>query len=1034
MVECRILYFYEMLTWLKGACFTACFVLLGTGGIGQQPPPAMSFETIDEKRGLSNHFVYCLLQDKRGFIWAGTDYGLNRYDGTSCTGYFAGSGTKNALTDNHVNRLAEDASGNIWVATNRGLTRINPLTGETIHFFSTERDRDQWKELGFQVFADRKGGIWAGNGHFFFRYNRESGTFLKYPVDCGQSTGNTRNFFIMDMMEDKAGQIWLATSYGIKRFNARSGEVKSYHFPEKGSRLIENAVTSLAMGPDGRLLAGTWGGGLLTYNPVADRVDKIPGNTPDRGLNIILDILVSGNTLYLATGGGLVEGEIQSSADALKLLYRKVYRSAPGNERSISDNVVNCLLKDRVNNLWLGTHNNISRADLRLSYFQHSKIFTAGNIPLIPNVLANDPGKPASGNHWVGAEGLFQVKAGRDGLEKMELDRYILNEEGQKVIWDIAGGKKGLWLATTGGLIQFDPKKKRVLKAWYPQTGNPYTLSGVKIWKVYEDRAGRVWVGTIRRGVGILNTANGTFTNFFVKPGERYSLFNKIPTQFFEDAAGNIWFGSDDLLYQYVDQADSFRVIPFRVPVKNGRPITGKPIPFSQDGRGNIRLTCADGIVLYNPKANHFEPMLTGIPFFKPVGAISRDALGHYWFGTTNGLFRWDTSANKLTRFTTNDGLMSNETDGCMVSLPDGTIVAGSPGILTRFSPENLLAKEPAPPVALVKVQVNGRDTSTTFSSLPSLPHQSTLLFSFAALSFGNASQNQYSFMLKGAEKDWSLPVRNNTVTYAKLPAGNYTFMVKGSNSDGVWNPEPVNFSFRIKAPFYLQGWFIALIVVAGGMAIFLFYRYRLSQYLRVERLRMRLATDLHDDIGATLSAISMYTEALSKQVDQPHVAKLLGKIGDDSREMVRAMSDLVWAINPGNDGGEKLHQRMANYAIDLCAAKGVRLNLQQDEKINTQTIGVETRQNVYLIFKEAINNALKYSGCTEINLRTALDGNHLRLVIADNGSGFDENAIGNGNGLINMQHRATNIGGHLTITGNPGKGGCRVELQCPLL
>lgn len=1032
-MECRILYFYNMPAWLKSAFFIPYLMLLGFKGIGQPPSSALGFEIIGEKKGLSNQFVYCLLQDKRGFIWAGTDYGLNRYDGASCTVFFAGHSEKSMLADNHINRLAEDAFGNIWVATNRGLSRMNPQTGESQHFFLAEKDRKELKELGFQVFADRKGGIWAGNGHFLFRFNRDSGAFLKYPVDCGQSTGNTRNFFIMDMMEDTAGQIWLATSYGIKKFDAETGRVKSYHFPEKENRLIENAVTSIALGPNGRIVAGTWGGGLLTYIPAMDRVERIPGQNSNRGLNIILDILFTKNNLYLATGGGLVDADIESGPGGLKLRNRHVYRAGDGNERSISDNVVNCLLMDRVNNLWLGTNNKISRSDLRLSCFQYSKAYSTANIPLLPSAIVPDPVKPQSGNYWVGGDGLFLARSGQNGLEKMDLDRYILNEEGQRSVWDIGTGKTGLWLATTGGLLQFDPIKNRVLKAWYHQPGNAESLPGGRIWKVYEDRKGLVWVGSIRRGIGVLNTATGKFRNFFDRPEDRFSFFNKIPTGFFEDTGGNIWFGGDDLLYQYVQQADSFRVIPFRVTVKNTEAITGKPTPFMQDEKGNIWISCAAGIVCYNPQTASFTPILTGIPFFKPVGAISRDALGHWWFGTSNGLFRWNTFAGKLTRFTTNDGLMSNETDGGLASLSDGTMVAGSPGFLTRFFPENLQSKEPPPPVALTAVQVNGRDTSTHFSGLPSMTHHSTMLFSFAALSFGNASQNQYRYMLKGADKDWNPPVQNTTVTYAKLPAGSYTFLVMGSNSDGIWNPVPVGFSFKIEAPFYLQGWFIALSALLAGAGILALYRYRLAQALNVERLRTRLATDLHDDVGATLSAISMYSESLKKQVNQPQLAKLLGKIGDDSREMVRAMGDLVWAINPGNDGGEKLLQRMENYATDLCAVKEITLHFKSDPKINTQSVGIETRRNIFLVYKEAINNALKYSGCTLLKIQIFLEAGKFVLVVEDNGSGFDVSTHQQGNGLSNMQTRAVEIGGRLSINSSSEKGGSSIILKCPL-
>jgi two-component sensor histidine kinase len=370
--------------------------------------------------------------------------------------------------------------------------------------------------------------------------------------------------------------------------------------------------------------------------------------------------------------------------------------------------------------------------------------------------------------------------------------------------------------------------------------------------------------------------------------------------------------------------------------------------------------------------------------------------------------------------------------DGCLTRLENGLILSGSPGTITNFLPQKLLGKEPAPPVAISLVQVNGRDTSVQFDKPPLLPHQSTLSFSYAALSYGNASQNYYSYMLKGTDKDWNPATQNTTVTYAKLPAGKYTFMVKGSNSDGVWNPVPVIFSFRIEAPFYLKWWFILMAVFLLAISLVSFYRYRLMQALKVERLRTRLATDLHDDVGATLSAISMYSDALKKQVEKPQLVNLLEKMGEDSREMVRTMSDLVWAINPKNDGGDKLIQRMENYATDLCASKDVTLHFESDPNLPAHTFGIETRRNIFLIFKEALTNALKYAGGSQLQVKIGTEGNHFFLCIADNGKGFDAATISYGNGLKNMQTRAAEINGKLTIETSP-ENGCTIILRCTL-
>jgi two-component sensor histidine kinase len=795
---------------------------------------------------------------------------------------------------------------------------------------------------------------------------------------------------------------------------------------------VENAVTSLAEAPDGTLIAGTWGGGLLRYNPGRDRFEIIPSQLEETGHGIILDIAFSGNTVYLATGAGLLTGSFPQSLTALHKSNWTSYQPDKGNERSLSGKVVFGLLLDKLNNLWLATSNNISRADLRMSHFQHQKAIVASNTELLPNVLLPAGPSLSPGSFWLGSNGLYLANTAQKNMEKIPLDGYIHNSEGQKSIWDMSPGKTGIWLATTGGLLQFDPGTKKVTRSYYHEPGKKNTLAGERLWKVHEDKSGKVWVATIRQGISILHPSTASIHSFFGAPNEKATLFNKTTTDFWEDSKGNTWFGSDNMLYCYHSTADTFQTIPFMVPQKGSSPLTGKPNPFYEDGNGNIWLSTNDGIISFNPEKKVFKPILTGVQFFNPAGEITMDSGGNFWFGTTNGLFRWDTANNQLTRFTNKDGLLSNEMDGCITRLENGLILSGSLGAITFFFPQLLLGKEPAPPVAISLVQVNGRDTSVQFDTPPLLPHQSTLSFSYAALSYGNASQNYYSYMLKGTDKDWNPATQNTTVTYAKLPAGKYTFMVKGSNSDGVWNPVPVIFSFRIEAPFYLKWWFILMAVFLLAISLVSFYRYRLMQALKVERLRTRLATDLHDDVGATLSAISMYSDALKKQVEKPQLVNLLEKMGEDSREMVRTMSDLVWAINPKNDGGDKLIQRMENYATDLCASKDVTLHFESDPNLPAHTFGIETRRNIFLIFKEALTNALKYAGGSQLQVKIGTEGNHFFLCIADNGKGFDAATISYGNGLKNMQTRAAEINGKLAIETSP-ENGCTIILRCTL-
>ncbi len=239
---------------------------------------------------------------------------------------------------------------------------------------------------------------------------------------------------------------------------------------------------------------------------------------------------------------------------------------------------------------------------------------------------------------------------------------------------------------------------------------------------------------------------------------------------------------------------------------------------------------------------------------------------------------------------------------------------------------------------------------------------------------------------------------------------------------------------FTIVPPFYKTWWFITLCVAVVATVSYLFYRYRLRKALELEKMRTRIATDLHDDLGATLSSISMYSETLKNQVKEklPQLEPVLNRIGENSREMVAGISDIVWAINPGNDDGERLLQRMENYAADTCAAKQVQLHFTASEKIKQLQFELENRKNIYLVFKEAVNNAVKYAHAQHIWVNLALHGKELVMEVKDDGRGFDMQTAAKGNGLKNMQLRAAEIKGRLILESAPGAG-TRIRLECTL-
>jgi signal transduction histidine kinase len=294
--------------------------------------------------------------------------------------------------------------------------------------------------------------------------------------------------------------------------------------------------------------------------------------------------------------------------------------------------------------------------------------------------------------------------------------------------------------------------------------------------------------------------------------------------------------------------------------------------------------------------------------------------------------------------------------------------------------------------------------------------------------------------MLEGADHDWSPPTNQRIVNYANLRPGSYRFLVRAVNADGIVSKEPAFMAFTIVPPFWQRWWFIALIVSGVLAATHLMYRYHTRRLIELERVRTRIATDLHDDIGASLSKIAILSDVAGQELSRMDGSPLAGpltQIADTSRDCVDAMSDIVWAVNPRRDHLSDLTQRMRRFAEELLDAKDIQFTMRSSLDDQDVHLGADLRREVYLIFKECINNVVKHSGCDQAALEFSSDGPWLVISITDNGKGFEAastaSAVGmGGHGLNSMQRRAEGIGGRLKIDSQPGSG-TAITLKVPL-
>lgn len=424
--------------------------------------------------------------------------------------------------------------------------------------------------------------------------------------------------------------------------------------------------------------------------------------------------------------------------------------------------------------------------------------------------------------------------------------------------------------------------------------------------------------------------------------------------------------------------------------------------------------------------------------------AITEDRWGRIYIGTGRGVDRLDPTTGHIKHYTTADGLASNFVN---VALRDreGALWFGTLQGLSKLTPEPDRPALP-PPTLISALRVAGvsypiSDLGAAAVAGLELGSPNPIQIDFVGLSLGVGEAIRYQYKLESADSDWSAPTEQRTVNYPNLESGSYRFLVRAVTADGTLSDAPATVSFRILPPIWRRGWFVTIAVILIGLTVYAADRYRVARLLELERVRTRIATDLHDDIGASLSRVAVLSEVVKRQteVDHQESADMLSEIADSARGLVDSMSDIVWSIDPRKDDLKNVVSRIRQFASDVLEARAIDLEFRVPEEMADVKLGPEQRRHLFLILKEAVNNAARHSQCGSVSFDISLSNDRLVAEIRDDGRGFNLEAaeraplIGRGgNGLGNMQARAAEIGGRLNIVSSPGAG-TRLTLVVPL-
>jgi len=953
-----------------------------------------SFIHFTGNEGIIGKYIYSILEDRKGNIWfdCGAE-GITRYDGANFLN-FPSYVDKNKFGGT-LNGIMEDRNGNLWFTSLiNGLTKYD---GKTFTHY-TEKEGLTGVLTG-ALLEDSKGNLWiATNGNGVCRFDGKSFTYFTNKDDFKKD-------LVYCILEDRKGNLWFGTWGGLARYDQKS----LTWFTEKDG-LGKNLVYTMYEDKAGDLWISNMGKGLSRYDG-----KKFIRITDQEGLagNFVTDISAGEDGgLWFATDKGI------SYYDG-RFIYHQGLTGLP-------DNASWSIIVDHKGNILFGDAYGggvLYRYDGHLiSHLTRKKDSKTYFYPI--RALLED----SSGNIWMGATDGLLCYDGKH-LIKFTKKTGLISDTVSSLLQDSKGN---IWIGTRDGLTRYDGKS---LLHFTEREG----LINNVVRSIYEDSKRNIWIGTTK---GITKYDGKSFTHYTEKEGFNANFVEYI----IEDLRGNILLGGFG--------------------TRNGKGL----VRF--DGNSLTYITEREG--------------LAG----NSITSMHKDSLGNIWVTTSKGLSKIPSGYADSRQISTGQqpGIVNY---GLRDGLGSGDILTAfqdhhnrlwfleseSAASLTTIDMSYRTSSEKPPSVSLRDLNINDKfidfrnpDTSYSekirFSNVTpfyNCPENLTLAYYLNRLTFhfiasGQLAENNifYSYKLDGLGNDWSNPSTENKARYEYLPPGTYTFNVRAMDRSQIWG-EPFQYKFTILAPFWQRWWFWSVIglFVAGIVAWLLQKRIntirkreneKTESVKRIAELelesqkavlneRLRISRELHDEVGATLSGIAMYSHLAKEQIKNSNTAeveKSLNVMQQSSGEMVNKLNDIVWLVNPEQDSLQKLIERLEEYARNMASIKDMQVKINIPGKITQINLPVESRRNIYLFCKEAINNAVKYSGGDLLELNITEHNGTLEFTVSDNGKGFDAVMVRRGNGLENMQKRADEIGAKLILHSKLNEG-VMVSMQCKI-
>ncbi len=975
-------------------------------------PQKLPFHNYTMKDGLISYNIHAQCQDSLGFIWIGTGEGISVFDSKEFRNYSVEDG----MPEDNIISLAADSKnpGEVWIGTrdsgmikyrNGIFIRIKQARGKSYGGVST-------------IHQTPDNTVWCGTDSGLAIVKNDSIYTLSVAAELGSINAIT---------SDNHGFIWIASDNGLFKLSPdkKISKVQLVHS-------VGQPILTLFTKTGNTIWIGTGNGWI--YKVAKGKVLPVTSDINSTIKNFTED---NSGMLWVSTSNGIFKID-KGYGD------KNSYEWFSTKNGLLEKNIA-VLFFDKENILWVGDNDfglqklvylNLIKFSIDTKHFLGDWSSTAAD----------------KNNHfWISFnDGLLEVwKDGRNVWRKyFHKQNYFTPQDYLQPI--SIDKKNNLFVARFSGKITAyhilnnslsGNHQSELLPIYETNLAEKYNF--YRIYTTYADARGNLWCSALDIGIIVLSPSGKILKNYTYKDGLPANSIRAI----YQDKKGNLWFGG------YADGLSEFskdKVMNDLTPHYPGSNIFVKHYDktnglsddeirsINEDDLGNILVgTRYGGLNIIRSDSIQTINKSRGL-FSNAIWSIISTPSGNIWLGTQSGVQKLDRDLHPT--------LDLNEE---IPKEPYYSISPAANGNLCFINNEEIYFYSPSagkeiiapPPVYITHLLINGQEHSITQN--PELgSDQNTITFEFIGIINREQSGTSYMYRLLKSDKKWSLLTNRNSITYASLEPGKYRFQVLAVNSEGLKSTQPAELSFTINAPFYEQWWFITAIFALIVTSIAAFLRIRIKRMLEIEKIRTRIAADLHDEIGSGLTRIAILSES-ALQEDEPgnisHIdektkytrqnsIKLVGKI---SRSLVDSMIDVIWSIDPKYDSLPDFVFNFKNYAYAVCEAKNINLKIETSD-IEKVKVNSQIKRSLQLMTKEVLNNSLKYSGCKNIRFSLSAKNKTLYLVIEDDGDGFDPETVSRGRGLFNIEKHVTELSGKLEIFSSFGKG-TKVKINFPL-